>query len=186
MINNYRVEFNIGIHDDFAVKDYPIIREILQLSKQYNIMHIWFFYEPHPEITWLCDNEKDSERLMEDIRLVLINNNITNFKFKTPSDGDFADWWGRNDKENEFGGKVQSYCTDIVALFEDNKELIQNGRGIRKQVERTIHRLCNPLGISYLEEAKICFSRGLICLLFTLFPFNKAVWIYRNIFRQDY
>ena len=189
-MNNYRIEFGFGhakTVEEAPKIFYNIIRHIKNLANEADINQIWYFYEPHVEVTWLSDDEHKSNIFLKEIERYLGSLNIFNeWRVKTPKDGEFADWWGKNTEENIFGAKVHVLCSKFVDLYEDNKEVVDNGRGLRKQVERTIHRLCNPLGIDYLEEAKLCFSRGLICLLFTMFSFERAVWIYRNIFRQDY
>lgn len=189
-MNNYRIEFGFGHTTSIGQGPnyfYDTIRHIKQMAIQADITNIWFFYEPHVEITWLSDNDTKSKLLMKEITRYLCSMNcFETIKMKYPEDGEFADWWGKTKEENEFGAKVHCLCSDFVDLYNNYKKEVDTGKGLRSQVERTIHRLCNPLGIDYLEEAKICFSRGLICLLFTLFSFNKAVWIYRNIFRQPY
>lgn len=162
---------------------YFIVQQIRNYAKSIEIKEIWCFYEPYVEITWISDNKK-AERLYSGIEQILDRNNINDLE--KSSNPDFADWYCESDLEREFGAKRHHLCSEFVELFKKYEESIEEGKGKRKQVERTIHTLCNPLGINYKEEAKICFSRGLICLLFTWFSFQKAVWIYTKIFRQEY
>lgn len=85
-----------------------------------------------------------------------------------------------------FGGRRHAICTNWIQNYMQHKDGVDGGKGLEEQVKRTIHTLCNPLGLNYLKEAKICFSRGLICLLFRFFKFSTAVWIYTKVFRQRY
>ena len=104
----------------------------------------------------------------------------------TPANGSFVDWFCVGENEKEFGGKRHDLSRQFVELYNEYKDSVDNGKGLKEQVKRTIHTICNPLGLNYMDEAYICFSRGLICVLFRFFSFNKAVWIYKNIFRQKY
>lgn len=200
-MNNYRVTF---LHDlqcnywnkraqpeaahnfpDVHAIYYPIVKEIREAAKALNIKHIWNFYEPYLEITWLS-NELEASLLLDKIKKLLEEKNITDGKYYTPEQGSFSEWFCSNEKEREFGAKRYAICADLVALFEEYKMDIKYGKGQREQVKRTIHGVCAQMGLNYMDEAYICFSRGLICLLFKLFSFKKAVWIYTKIFRQKY
>jgi len=163
---------------------YHTVRHIKQIARNNGVKYIWHFYEPHIEITWY--QEEESDLVMGKIVDFLESFCILDYKKQTNKTGKLADWFCCNEKEREFGGKCHSLCSDMVDLFDQYDDAIYRGKGAQEQVKRTIHRLCNPLGINYVDEAKICFSRGLICVLFRFFSFKKAVWIYRKIFRQKY
>lgn len=199
-MNNYRIEFlfpdskvnyyQAESYENFkelAEKYYPIVRHIKGLAWDKNIHNIWHFYEPHVEITWVDrDDDYISNKLFDEIENYLKSIGINDYKRKYPKDGEFSDWFCTSDREREFGAKRHALCSEFVDLYNGYKKDIDEGKGLRKQVERTIHTLCNPLGIDYKTEAKLCFSRGLICLLFCYLSFDNAVWVYRKIFRQEY
>lgn len=202
-MNNYRVTFLHSLDKDTSFynknqaecsinfKDlviyYPIILEIINVAKEkYSIKHIWWFFEPHIEITWLDNINENYKFLVHDIEDILRKYNIKDAVFKSPISGNFAEWYSTGADEELFGAKRYSICSEWILNYLQYKDAVDKGKTLRKQVERTIHGLCNPLGFNYVDEAKICFSRGLICILFRYFSFNRAVWIYRNIFRQVY
>lgn len=201
-MNNYRIEFLFpqtfvsARHDlqaesynnfsKLAEKYYPIVKHIKELASDFNIYCMWHFYEPHVEITWLNNDEYINNKLFDVIEKYLQSIGIDDYRRKYPKDGDFADWFCKSNAEREFGAKRHALCSEFVDLYNEYKIVVDEGKGLRKQVERTIHTLCNPLGIDYKTEAKLCFSRGLICLLFCYLSFDNAVWVYRKIFRQEY
>jgi hypothetical protein len=166
------------------IKYYPLIKSIKNQAKMLGIKYIWHFYEPYIEITWYSTQEQADE-LYKIIASELLSNNI-NSEIEKINGLDYADWFCHSPEEREFGGKRHALSGEFVDLIDEYKDSISSGKGINEQVKRTIHTICNPLGINYTDEAKICFSRGLICILFKYFSFNRAVWIYRNIFRQKY
>ena len=167
------------IHKEY----YHIVKQIRNYAKAIRINEIWCFYEPYIEITWISDDKK-AERLYNGIEQILHRHNIRDLE--KSSNPDFADWYCESNLEREFGAKRHHLCSEFVELFDEYEDSIKDGKGKGKEEERTIHTLCNPLGFNYKEEAKICFSRGLICFLFTWFSFQRAVWIYTKIFRQEY
>lgn len=205
-LQNYRVTFYHSVECDYWGKKkglqaeslpnfrklseiyYPTVRLIKLAARARGIYDIWHFYEPYVEITWYSQDRETSELLFSDIEKILAGLGVQADDIKRfyPKDGKFADWFCVNDREREFGGKVHALCSDFAELAYQYKQDIEAGKGLREQVKRTIHRICNPVGLNYRDEAYICFSRGLICLLFCWFSRPKAVWIYRNIFRQKY
>lgn len=170
------------LHDHF----YPIIDGIKLRAKNYGIPYIWYFYEPFVEITWFGIDKKTNEFFLESVKRLLNSYAIFDIHEHESENGEIIDWFCENENEREFGGKIHSKCSEIAELFYQYNKDIKNGKGKKEQVKRTIHRICNPIGLNYLDEAYICFSRGLICLLFKFFSFKKAIWIYKNIFRQKY
>jgi hypothetical protein len=204
-MNNYRVTFLHSVNCDYwgtnkkglqaeSYVNFSQLHEkyyrkfvipIREAAKNLGIHSIWCFYEPFIEITWIA-TEEQSNALFRDIDNLLMENNITDCHKYTPKDGNFAEWFCNNELERSFGAERYGICAQLVKLFYVYECPIKDGKGKREQVKRTIHGLCNPLGLNYKDEAYICFSRGLICLLFVFFDFKKAVWIYKNIFRQKY
>lgn len=163
-----------------------IVSRIKALACDYGIENIWHFYEPYIEITWLNDNVKQNQQFINALWGVLESENIKDGTITLNAPDQWADWFCKNEHERYFGALIHSHCSKMATLFDVYSYHIRNGKGKKEQVKRTIHRLCNPLGLNYMEEAGICFSRGLICLLFCFFSFKKAVWIYTKIFRQKY
>lgn len=165
---------------------YYAVKSLRTIAKSLGIQKIWCFFEPDIEITWISTDEQ-AKVLIDLLESVYkFSDSKLKMTITTPKDGQFAEWFGNNPEELEFGAHRYAICADLVDLFDSYKHSIKDGKGVKKQVERTIHAICNPLGLNYMDEAKICFSRGLICLLFRFFSFKKAVWIYKNIFRQKY
>ena len=205
-MNNYRVNFSspsLDVHYWNDLKGlqaeskcnfsnlpsyyYPAINDILHKAKKLGIEQIWFFYEPDVELNWVCDSQSKSLKLIEFIKFICGHYKLTlQEKILTPKDGNFVDWFCVGDVEREFGGKRHDLCRRFVELYNEYKSPVDDGKGLKAQVGRTIHTLCNPLGLNYMDEAHICFSRGLACLLFRFLPFEVARWVYKNIFRQKY
>jgi hypothetical protein len=165
-------------------KYYPLIKEIREKAKKAGVKYIWHFYEPYIEITWY-GTDAQAAIVYKIIEWALIRRNIKT-KIEKPTGDGMADWFCNNVEEREFGGKRHALSAEFVALINEYEDAIVLGKGVNEQVKRTIHTICNPLGINYIDEAKICFSRGLVCVLFRFFNFKNAVWIYKNIFRQKY
>lgn len=194
-MNNYRINiyFN-GQHEQTNdigdIDPHCEIRILAQRIKKFiktqGIQYVWWFYEPYLEITWLDDNKTGRSKIIyKNITEKFLNiGPVSKVEFKTPADGKFGEWFCKSEHEREFGAKRYAVCSDLVDLFYEYSTLL--GKGKDAQVARSVHALCNPLGINYKRESKLCFSRGLICWLFTKFKFKRAVWIYRKIFRQKY
>ena len=161
---------------------YNLIKKIRNKSKKLGIKYFWHFYEPHVELTWY-GTAKQSNILYEYIRRLCKRYEVYDVR-RERNIG--ADWFCENDGERLFGGKRHSICSDFVALTDKYRDDIHKGKGVNEQVKRTIHTICNPLGINYKQEADICFSRGLFCFLRRFFNQNISVWIYTKIFRQKY
>ncbi len=204
MKNAYRITFLHSIECDYWGKNkkklqaesylnfntlhtkyFSLIKELETEARKLKIKDFWYFYEPFIEMTWLAD-EKTSNKFIEKAKKILEQNNINDLRIHLPEQGWHPDWFCCNDRELEFGAKRHTLSFDFVNLIEQYREDIEKGKGVKEQVKRTIHTICNPLGLNYMDEAYICFSRGLICLLFRFFSFKKAVWIYTKIFRQKY
>lgn len=164
----------------------PFLSQVIYpFAETSSVDEIWHFFEPYLELTWV-DGKESGERfrsfLVENAKRygVVVDDLIFDEK------GELADWFCASDSERQFGADVHNLCGKFWQAYQRRKDSVDHGKGLHSQVGRTIHRLCNPLGINYKEEAKLCFSRGLICALFCMFGFKKAVWIYTKIFRQKY
>jgi hypothetical protein len=180
-----QAEAHVGFRA-WADEHWAYVKKCLDIVRSEGIQYVWFFHEPFIEVTWLCDNRDTSLAAFTRLEAYLDSVGITDYRRHFPENGKFADWYCRNEREREFGAKCHSLCAQWVELYREYKEDVDRGMGLDGQVKRTIHRISNPAGINYIEEAKCCFSRGLICVLFRLLPFNKAVWVYKKVLRQDY
>ena len=179
---------------DVHLKFYPLITSFKKQAKKLKIKYFWHFYEPFIEITWMSD-EKQSQALLRYIKTATQRLGIKDLKFERgklpkgqkckPGDGFGPDWFHKegNDREEEFGAKRHAICSDMVDLFHEYHDAIESGYGTNEQMSRCIHTLCNPMGLNYNEEMKICFARGLLCWLLKHFP-KHAVWLYVKVFRQ--
>lgn len=169
-----------------------------------NVEYFWFF-EPYLQTDYIVtryferegDINKESflqaisdirselevilrEKFQKDIKVELVYN------YDISENGLKPDWFCESEKEMLAGYKRYVECSEISDIFLENIKEIEEGKGLDAQIGRTIHPICNNLGINYSREAKICFKRGLICWLFSKFSFQRAVWIYTKIFRQKY
>ena len=109
---------------------------------------------------------------------------IKDAKFLRPKNGPCGDWFCTTEREREFGAKRHALCQEWIALYNEYKDVVDSGKGLDAQVDRTIHTLCNPLGLNYKDEYKICFRHGIGCWLFWHFPEKVARWIGKNILRR--
>lgn len=192
-MGNYRFNIRNKLFDIAYPKEFhkmrefiPQVLEIIAKLKEEGAVRAWYFFEPFIEITWVAD-EKDAETIHK-TGLDLITKLFpgSEVEYLTPSNGNFQDWYCIGQSEYEFGAERHAHCCEWVKSYIKYKDGVDNGKGVERQVARTIHTLCNPLGLSYIEEGKICFSRGLFCLLARWFPFKVARWIYKYIFFQKY
>lgn len=189
MKNNYRVTFLHDVQVDYWKNFkamnlyYPIVDKILNKAKALKVKQIWFFYEPFIEITWL-GTRTQAKNLFKFVEKICKENNIYDLKKLTPQkNGQFADWFRTSDDEEMFGCKRHDVCRQWVQAYNEHKDSVDNGKGLEEQIARTIHTLCNPLGLNYLDEARICFRRAAQCYLYTKLPFGLARFIYSKILR---
>jgi len=198
MIYNYRLNITKkGLNVDYWNKGLPGTVQFRDVYNEYEDVLLffkldcegkikyWFFFEPYLEINWISYSGIEYAVNFYD-KMVKEFGSDYEISLMTPEDGQFADWFCESESEMFFGAMRHDICRQFVEVYHDSKIAVDSGKGLHAQVGRTIHTLCNPLGLNYKDEAKICFSRGLICFLFSIFSFKKAVWIYTKIFRQRY
>jgi hypothetical protein len=190
IFNNYRVTFGgkeIDYKNDFsACLNYiPIIKKIFKVLDGYDINYKWFFFEPYVEITWI-DDAQNHEFILPEIIAILENESIKDYKFSTPANGAFCDWYCNSDKEREFGYKTYSKSAEMALLFNSYNESIELGRGLEGQYVRRAHVLANQLGLNYKREGIYLLKRGILCLLFWFLGHQRAVWVYTKILRFKY
>lgn len=163
---------------------YPTIKKVRELALACGIFHIWHFYETYTEVTWLSGKET-ADKFVEKVKELLIELKCKEPEVIYPKDenDNFGDWFCENEKEKEFGCLLHAKCAEIVALFDEYKIDIKKGMGVKKQVARTIHRICNPLGLNYLDEAGICFSRWKFCVYYRLIENRVFKWTAPKIIR---
>lgn len=198
--HNYRIEFGFrkeGKDIDYWGKNkkipsfrdllkihYKNLRELLILAREYrSIIYIWWFFEPHVELTFLCENQGEAEEFIAKAIKYLEAQGIKDYKTYDPASGWFGDWYGKTREEQEFGARRHSFCANWIINYLVYKTHVDSGFGLENQVGRTIHTLCNPLGLNYMDEAKICYRRMIICLCYRFFKPKTAAWIFRNVFR---
>lgn len=191
-MNNYRITFHHEDHGidywkDFgaAKKFFPIVRQIFDVLVRHEVKLYWFFYEPFVEITWIDDGDKFKD-IQSEIEPILFAAKISDEKWSTPANGNFADWFCDSPEEMEFGAKRHALSTQYVLLCDEYADAIQKGKGVERQLSRTIHTIANPLTLNFKAEARLCLRRGVACALFSIFPHKVAVWIFRHIFFQKY
>jgi hypothetical protein len=189
LIQNYRVNitgkaFDLDYWKEFKKthKWYPKLARVYDYAESLGIK-VWWFFEPWIEINWTCDNRATSVKLIK-----FIKKEFPKFKKEVlyPKDGQFADWFCNNDKEREFGVGKHEASTYWVRQYIKYKDGVDKGKGLEQQVKRTIHTLCNPLGLTYIDEAKICFSHALGCVLYKWCGPKVGRFIYKKIFRCKY
>jgi hypothetical protein len=167
----------------------PFVVDILDRAETLGIKEVWYFWEPHLEITWVSEKEENSQAFIAYVKFLVQNldyfkdSQIEIIEDKT---GKIVDWYCGNKGERKFGIIRHSLASQLVKGYVYYQHSVDFGKGLNRQVGRMIHCICNPLGLNYVEEAKICFSRGLICLLFRFLGHKKAVWVFEKVFRLKY
>lgn len=195
---NYRVTFG-GIEIDYKsnfekCREYmPHVTEIMVILEDLGVRdhQRWFFFEPYVEITWIEYNVTKAQEILDAIKKYLEEYpQLTDVKFMTPDNGMFADWYFMpgNLDERQFGYERYAACARQAELFYGWMDVLEQprGKGLEEHYARSCHVLANQLGLSYKEEGRILFWRGVLCKLFWMFGHHKAVWIYTKIFRQKY
>jgi len=164
---------------------WPMLKEIYAAADEIGITDIWHFYEPFVELTWLAEPEQN-KRLKRYLKRICKEKSIKDLKLESgyPKKGFKPDWFCNNDGEMFFGAVRHVLSSRMVKLIEYHRKDIERGLGIEEQISRNIHTICNPMGISYKGEAAICFSRGLMCILYWYLPQKIARFLYVKIFRQ--
>lgn len=169
---------------------YRVISKIRKEAKKIGIEYIWSFYEPYIEITWL-GTRKQANELWKRSGIILKKEGINDALYLIGGkDYGGPDWFCKNEGETLFGAKRHAACAALVQAFDEHEEDINIGYGVEAQVQRTIHTICNPLGINYIDESKICFRQGFITYLWSLnFRYPKLftpkviMFIYNKILR---
>jgi len=200
-MNNYRVEYarkfeiNLDYYNknkklqaeacnrfgDLPEKLWPEISLIYKKADELGITYIWHFYEPYVELTWLSDNEANSEALIVYIESLV--SHYGDLVIRRPKDGVFADWYCTSEREREFGAKRHAICAQWVRLYHEYKDCVDSGKGLNSQFARTIHTLANPLGLNYYDEAKICWRRVVMGTLLRYLSYEKASFVFFKILR---
>lgn len=167
---------------------WPKISQFYQKAEELGIKYAWHFYEPYVELTWLTDDKEAAEKLITFLEELNKEGKVKVYR-PVNEKGEpsvFADWYCTSEREREFGAKRHDICAQWVQLYNEYKKDVDEGKGLEAQVGRTIHTLCNPLGLNYADEAKICFRRAIACKLFQYLPFSTARFIYKKILRFPY
>lgn len=195
----YRVKFNKKLKCNYwetfsgegitfkevHAENWPILKEIYDKVKEMGINYIWHFYEPYVEMTWITDHVTN-KTVKKIIRTVCKKHKIDDCEFENgyPGNGFKPDWFCNNNGEMIFGASRHALSAQMVYLIESFRPSIESGMGIEEQISRNIHTICNPMGLNYRDEGKICFSRGLMCWLYWYLPPGIARFLYVKVFRQ--
>jgi hypothetical protein len=158
-----------------------LIESIIRALEANGVTERWWFFEPYVEITWFA--EEDVTRCVEDI---LSESDIGEYKFSTPKDGQFADWYGLSPEEREFGARRYARIAEVTRLFEEQKGVIEDGLGQERHFMRSCHVMANQLAMNYQEEGIALLKRGIIALLFWNLGHEKAVEVYEKMFNEKY
>ncbi len=199
-MNNYRALFSVISSDNVSYENKanpnsptpyknfldlptiykPILTKIFSKANQLGITKIWYFLEPDLELTWLTDNPKASEKLRVYCRRLCRTNKGINFRYLTYKDDPrLMDWFCKNEIERQFGANRHDICRKFIQNYWENQESVDKGWGINNQIARTIHTLCNPLGINFRDEGKLCVRHGFRCLMLGYLPYSFCKFIFR-------
>lgn len=188
-LQSYRVQFggsHIDCRDNFEEvrKYWPILKEILDIADYCRIEHIWWFFEPYVEITWLANNNL----LFNKVKMLLEAKNIKDVEAWGPAreNGRFHDWYCKTEEEKDVGAKMYGASAKLARLFYENEQTLKRGKGWDNQYVRRCHTLANQLGFNYKQEGSMLFWRGILCWLFYYLGHKKAVWVYTKILRRKY
>ena len=165
--------------------NWPTLKKIYDYAKELGIQYIWHFYEPYVELTWMC-SPAENRKLQSFIKKVTALQKVDDLKFESgfPKEGFKPDWFCNNEGEMWYGAARHALSAKMVGVIEQYRPWIDQGMGIEEQISRNIHTICNPMGLNYKDEYKICFSRGLVCFLYSYFKPKMAQWLYIKVFRQ--
>jgi len=187
--NNYRVEFggeDIDYPDGFrdCRKYYPIIKDIMDASEdpRWGIKHIWWFFEPYVEITWIANDDWFINVVVD----ILASHGIYDYREKTPADGFFADWYGMSPAERKFGYKRYAELRKVSQVFYDNEKAFADQIGWEKHYMRCTHVLANQMGLNYVDEAVTLFKRSIFCFLAMKLGNIYAMEMYEKVFKEPY
>lgn len=166
-------------------KMWPMLREIYAQIRALGVTYVWHFYEPFVEMTWIT-NPENNKKIKKIIKDACKKNKINDCKFENghPAKGFKPDWFCNNEGEMKFGAARHALSAQMVEAIETSRPWIEAGLGIEEQISRNIHTICNPMGLNYRDEGKICFSRGLMCYLYWYLPAKVARFLYVKVFRQ--
>ncbi len=162
---------------------YDIIAAIFHQLKQNNVEHMWFFFEPYIEITWLQHKNCGQQTLQEVVEFVQELGFTTYEKgqeyhqtYTTASSKDgltFCDWFDCNKGEKFFGALRYSGTSKVALSYYTCREAVDAGKGPNKQFMRSIHSLANQMGLNYRAEGWYAVKRGVFCLL---------IWMFHKVF----
>jgi len=199
VLTSYRATYNFSLKCNYWGKkgvegltfkelhahNWPMLKNIYAKARELGIQYIWHFYETHVELTWMT-YPSINKSLEKFIKQQCKINKITDLKLESgyPKPGFKPDWFCNNEGEMWYGAARHSLSAQMVMILEQYRPWIEPGMGINEQISRNIHTICNPMGLNYKDEYKICFSRGLCCFLYAHFNYKIAQWLYVKVFRQ--
>lgn len=153
-----------NVHETF----YPIILRIKKRARKLGVKYFWHFYEPYIEITWMSD-KTSAEKLFKYAKREFKKINVKDAMFQVGlKDYGGPDWYGNSGDELLFGAKRHAASSDLIEYLYEHRDSISKGKGIEAQIQRTIHTICNPHGINFEGESRICFRQAWNCYLMSL------------------
>lgn len=173
---NYRICFggtNVNYHRNFHAcrRMFPTIDKLLRASRQNEgVSHLWWFFEPYAEVTWMSTDET----FLETAKQIVEEDGYTLYWTKTPDDGYFANWYGADVREQIYGTYYYAACANASAILLKNQEGFEDGIGLKNHYGRLLHTLANQQGLNYWHEGVACVKHGLLCLGVYFF---KPTWI---------
>ena len=171
-LKNFRINIfikNNGINymknfGDFKDVYMPLVKEIFDIAKKHEINNIWYFAEPHLELTWIGYNPEFITELGDFLHEYSKKQPI-GLNCKTPTDGYFPSWYGKNYGELEFNWKCHVLESKIALLFHEYKKDISAGLGINRHYQRMCHILACQLALNFKDEAVQAFHHFIYCSL---------------------
>lgn len=188
----YRITFggeNINYKDNFGrvLENWCYIDEIISLAEGLKIEHIWWFFEPYVEITWVCSDESDGNALLGCIKDLLERSGIKSYKTFDNNGSWQPEWYCKSEQEREFGYRRYAELAKAARVHNNYENVISlGGCGKAAQFMRSCHVLANQLGFNYRQEGILLIKRGILALLFWFLGHKHAVWIYTKVLRQKY
>lgn len=187
---NYRVTFGgeqIDYRNGFEEcrKYFPVIKRIRATAKEDGIEDIWWFFEPFVEITWI-DRRKDGP-FLDTVAFILHDEGIVRYKTFSPTDGQFADWFGKTPQERRLGYKRYAKLAELSEMLLENQDIIEEGMGFDAHLTRCTHTIANQLGMNYMDEGMALFKRSILCFLYFFAPKPQiAIDTWEKLFNEKF
>lgn len=165
----------------YARENFPDIKPLIEEAFSRGI-HIWWFFEPHFEINWVCQDQVKAKAFLDWV-IEYLNKKNLNYDLYTPDDGFFCEWAGSTAEEKDFGWQAYAASAPLAYLFYVYQDDIDQGYGIFSQFSRRCHILSNQIGMNYGDESKVYWRSAISCWLFHKFGFQRGLKIAKWLFK---